>query len=150
MNLVAVIAAVIAVVAVCAGVYALCVIPVAKMFEKAGEEGWKAYIPLYSSYVFAKLVWKESVFWIMLALGVINAVLQIIGGDSPQLPVTLLFVADTIAVIVYSAMLCSKASKAYGHGAGYAVGLFFLPLIFEYIIGFGSSEYAGTQQNTIN
>lgn len=34
-------------------------------------------------------------------------------------------------------------SKAFGHGAGFTVGLFFLDLIFNLVLGFGSSQYIG-------
>ena len=36
-------------------------------------------------------------------------------------------------------------SLAYGHGVGFAIGLFFLSPIFMLILGLGSSQYQGPQ-----
>ena len=36
-----------------------------------------------------------------------------------------------------------KLSQAFGHGAGFALGLIFLPNIFTLILGFGSDRYLG-------
>ena len=38
-----------------------------------------------------------------------------------------------------------KLSKAFGHGVGFTVGLFFLRPIFLLILGFGGSVYLGKQ-----
>lgn len=38
-----------------------------KLFEKAGEQGWKAFIPIYSDFVWVKLIGKP-VWWVALTL----------------------------------------------------------------------------------
>ena len=45
--------------------------------------------------------------------------------------------------IVVAVMMCIGISKAFGRGAGTAIGLFFLTPIFAMILGFGSAEYDG-------
>lgn len=131
--------------AILAGLYVLTVIPLMKMFIKAGEDGWKAFIPAYNMYIYIKISWDTSVFWIMLAIVLINRVISAIFGDESLFASIVTFILGIIT-IVYQARLCAKTSKAFGHGTGYAVGLFFLPLIFYYIIGFGSSLYIGKEE----
>lgn len=126
------------------GIYFLSVIPLGRMFQKAGVENWRAYIPVYNGYIYAKLVWNENAFWVMLVLGIISgAIGKVFGGVSFLL--TLVNMGVSIALIVYQAKFALRASRAYGHDVGYAVGLFFVPTIFWYVIGFGNSEYIAPQ-----
>lgn len=126
------------------GIYFLSVIPLGRMFQKAGVENWRAYIPVYNGYIYAKLVWNENAFWAMLVLGIISgAIDKAFGGGNFLLK--LVDAGVSIALIVYRAKLALRASRAYGHDVGYAVGLFFVPTIFWYVIGFGDSEYIAPQ-----
>ena len=43
-----------------------------KMFTKAGEKGWKAIIPVYSTYKIYDITWKGSMFWLSLAAGIVS------------------------------------------------------------------------------
>ena len=127
---------------VLAAVYILFAIPAYMMFRKAGEEGWKAFIPFYNDYTMANLVWETKVFWIMLVLSLI---MNIADADmfADSVIISLIAFIASIAYIVYNARFCKRISNAYGHGLGFAIGLLFLPFIFEIIIGFGSSQYLG-------
>ncbi len=42
-----------------------------KLFNKAGERGWKCLIPFYNDYVRYKITWKPAVFWAILVLGIL-------------------------------------------------------------------------------
>ncbi len=33
-----------------------------KMFDKAGEKNWKAWVPFYNTYILFKLCWKKDYF----------------------------------------------------------------------------------------
>ena len=124
-----------------------------KIFTKAGEKGWKAIIPVYSDYIGYKITWQTSKFWIMFALVVVSSILialvqnGLIGGAVWQLIFILVSLACSIAALVFEIIRTCKLSKAFGHGAGYAVGLIFLPWIFSLIVGFGSSEYKGIPED---
>lgn len=50
--------------------YILVVAGAWKMFEKAGEAGWKAIIPIYNMYIVYKLCWNTSLFWIWFGISV--------------------------------------------------------------------------------
>ena len=88
-----------------------------KMFEKAGEAGWKAIIPIYNLIILLKIAGRP-VWWILLLL----------------IPC----VGVVIMIIMYSDL-----SKSFGKGAGFTVGLVFLQPIFVLILGFGDAKYLG-------
>ena len=110
-----------------------------KMFKKAGEPGWKGLVPFYNKYILYKISWRTNMFFIWLVLDIAFAVLNRFRGDNMIL--TLLAIVVGIAGIVIDAKSCGRVSKAYGRGLGTAVGLFFLPVIFSWILGLGSAQY---------
>ncbi len=97
--------------------YAIAVIPYWVIFTKAGEEGWKALIPIYSTIVLLKVIGRPW-WWILLFLiPIVNFIILI--------------------------MVMHGLSTSFGHGAGFTIGLIFLSLIFLYILAFGSSTFRG-------
>ena len=88
-----------------------------KMFEKAGQAGWKWIIPIYNWYILLKIVGRPGWWLILWIIPIVNFVIWII-------------------VMV-------DLSKSFGHGVGFAIGLIILPFIFMLIIGFGSDRYLG-------
>ncbi len=102
--------------------YAIAVIPYWVVFTKAGQPGWPALIPIYSTYILLKVIGRPG-WWLLLFL------------------VPLLNIV--IAIIVLNDL-----SKSFGHGVGFTLGLLFLSLIFLYILAFGSSTYRGPAGGT--
>lgn len=94
--------------------YAIAVIPFWVIFTKAGQPGWPALVPIYSTIVLLKVV-----------------------GRSPWWLLWLLF------PIVFIIVIYRDLSKSFGHGVGFTLGLIFLSLIFFYVLAFGSSTYRG-------
>jgi len=88
-----------------------------KIFEKAGQEGWKAIIPLYNFYVLLKIVGKPG-WWLLLCL----------------IP----FVNYVFVIWTYNML-----SKSFGKDEGFTVGLVLLGFIFLPILGFGPAKYLG-------
>ena len=110
-----------------------------KLFEKAGEPGWKSLIPIYGSYILYKISWKTSMFWVYLACVVVSGFM---GASENSMLVTvgsLLSLASFILMIIQT----HKLSKAFEHGAGYTIGLLLLRPVFILILGFGSAAYKG-------
>lgn len=101
-----------------------------KIFTKAGEEGWKAIIPLYNSYVLLSIIKVPQLFWGWL---VCIIVANINLGTFSMI--------GLIGTIVISIITCVKVAKAFGKSGGFAIGLIFLPAIFYPILAFGSSKY---------
>lgn len=125
-----------------------------KLYNKAGEKGWKAIIPFYNEFIRYKLTWKKSIFWILLVLGVVSGVLsnlvssnQITGVAS--VVVVLVALALCIAFIVISIVGEVKLAKAYGKGGGFAVILILTSLVAldwipMLVLAFGKSKYVGS------
>ena len=88
-----------------------------KVFEKAGQEGWKAIIPIYNIYVLLQIVGRPG-WWLLLFL----------------VP----FVNLIILIIVYIDL-----AKSFGKGVGFGIGLLLLGIIFFPILGFGDATYEG-------
>ena len=44
-----------------------------KVFEKAGESGWKALIPVYSEYILYRIAWDVKLFWILIGAAVVSS-----------------------------------------------------------------------------
>lgn len=119
---------------------ALNVIASWRIFTKAGEAGWKCLIPFYSQYTMLKITWSTKIFWIWLALVIASSIFLNFGDALIWL--VKLFNA---AVMIIGITGFYKLSRAFGHGAGFAVGLFFLNPIFMMILGFNSDSYQGPQ-----
>ncbi|MGI5989404.1 MAG: DUF5684 domain-containing protein [Lachnospiraceae bacterium] len=88
-----------------------------KIFEKAGEAGWKSIIPFYNQYILFKIAWGSGWFFLLMLIPIVNVVIMIV--------------------------LDVKLAKAFGQGTGFAIGLIFLPNIFQLILGFGNYTYVG-------
>ncbi|MBR0470487.1 MAG: hypothetical protein IJJ55_04650 [Clostridia bacterium] len=127
--------------------YVLQVIARWKIFTKAGEKGWKAIIPVYNEFVMYKISWKTMFFWIMFALVVAGSLVSSLAGTGQNANGILLFLAFVllVAALVIGIIQLHNLSKAFGHGAGFTVGLVLLNPIFMLILAFGSSEYKGIQ-----
>ena len=101
------------------------------IFEKAGEPGWKALIPVYRTYILYKITWTTSIFWLQIILLLLSLI-------------PLLGFFFTLASYVLSFMSMFRMSAAFGHGLGYAIGLFILNPLFVLIIGLGRDRYQGS------
>ena len=88
-----------------------------QIFVKAGEDGWKAIIPIWSTLVLLKIVGRDW-WWIILLL----------------IPIVGLVVWIIVAL---------DLAKSFGRGTGFGIGIIFLPFIFLLILGFGSDTYKG-------
>jgi len=91
-----------------------------KMFEKAGQPGWTAVIPIYNIYILLKVAGRPGWWLILLFIPFVNIVINIV-------------VAIDIA-------------KAFGQSAVFG---FFLNFLFGgigfVILGFGNYQYLGPQ-----
>lgn len=88
-----------------------------KMFEKAGQPGWAAIVPIYNLVVLLKISGKP-LWWIIL-----------------------FFIPFVNFVAIVLAML--GLAKNFGKGAGFAMGCVFLGFIFIPMLGFGDAKYVG-------
>jgi hypothetical protein len=92
-----------------------------KTFEKAGEPGWAAIIPIYNLYVLVKIS-GNAWWWVVLFF----------------IPLV-----NFLATIKISINLASK----FNRGVLFGLGLTFLSFLFYPILGFGGSQYQDTTQS---
>lgn len=88
-----------------------------KTYEKAGETGWKAIIPIYNMVVLARII-KKPWWWALLML-------------IPYLGV------------IWSVWAMNLLSKSFGKDVLYTIGLVIFPFIFYPVLGFGKAKFIG-------
>ena len=96
-------------------IFLISILPMWKIFEKAGEDGWKAIIPIYNTVVLLKIC-----------------------GLNPWLVILsfIPYISFILAIIIWY-----NLAKAFSKGVGFSIGLTFFNLIFLFILAFDSSEY---------
>lgn len=123
---------------------ALIIIAWWKIFEKAGEKGWKSIIPFYNIYIIFKICWSKKWFWIFMLTTILPSIISEFVSENGGIKNTILSVVLVILLIleiVIYIVQAFKLSKSFGHKAGYGFGLLFLPNIFTLIIAYGRSKY---------
>ena len=110
-----------------------------KIFQKAGEAGWKAFIPYYSDFVCFKFAWKTKLFWIV----IISSLLVYFLPGSDYLISGLLIWFCMIIELVLNIKLDIRVAKSFGKSKGWGIMLFFFPFIISLILGYGKAEYIG-------
>lgn len=90
-----------------------------RLFEKAGQEGWKSIIPVYNTYVLT---------------------CDIAGKDTTTFILHLIPLVNIYAKVVTSISL----AKSFGKDDGFGIGLWLLAIVFYPILAFNKSiEYIG-------
>ncbi len=92
------------------------------VFQKAGRPGWAILIPIYNMIVQFQVA-KINPWFILLYL---LSIIPFIGW---------------IVSIGMSIWLNVKTAQVFGKGAGFAVGLILLPIVFIPILAFGDAKY---------
>ena len=113
-----------------------------KMFKKAGQRGWFAFIPFLREYALFKMAWTVKAFIISTAL---LAVVQLC-GESESVLLGLVVAVLGIAWIVMQVKLQMRVAKSFGKGKLWGLGLFLVPFVTSLILGFGSAEYLGNPE----
>lgn len=88
-----------------------------KTFEKAGQPGWAAIIPIYNVYVMIEIA-ERPAWWLILMF----------------IPLVQLVPAIIVPIDI---------AKKFGKGTGFGLGLALLGFIFYPLLGFGSAQYQG-------
>jgi hypothetical protein len=85
------------------------------IFQKAGKTPWHSMIPIWNWMVLCEIAGKPSWWGICFLVPILGFVLMI--------------------------LMCLDLVKKFGQGAGFAVGLILLGIVFFPILGFGSAQY---------
>lgn len=99
------------------GVTLLVIAGVWKTFTKAGKPGWACLVPIYNVIVMLQIAGRPAWWFLLLFVPIVNIAV--------------------VFVIVFD------FAKAFGKGAGFAFGLFFLGFIFYPVLGFSDARYMG-------
>lgn len=90
-----------------------------KVFSKAGQPGWAVLIPIYREVVLMNVATKPVWWFILLFIPIVGFI---------------------IAIIVMI-----QIAKNFGKGAGFGIGLIFLPIIFWPMLAFSKSAVYNPQ-----
>jgi hypothetical protein len=99
------------------GIIVLAIAGLWATFTKAGKPGWACIIPIYNVIVLLEIVGRPIWWFLLFFIPLVNLI---------------------IAILVNLDL-----AKAFGKGAGFGLGLIFLPFIFYPILGFGDARYQG-------
>ncbi|RKW25428.1 signal peptidase I [Candidatus Gracilibacteria bacterium] len=92
-----------------------------RLFSKANLPGWGSLVPIYNAYLFFKLAGRPGWIWWFLL---------------PPVAAILCIVAQF------------RIARNFGKGEGFAIGMWFLPVIFYPILAFGSAEFHDREADT--
>lgn len=91
-----------------------------KLFEKAGEPGWKSIIPFYSAYVLCQIAGRNGLWF-------------------------LLFLVPVVQIFAYLIVAIDLA-KHFGKSTTFGVvAVWLFSLVGLLILGFGDAKYVGTK-----
>lgn len=89
-----------------------------KIYSKAGKPGVACLIPIWSNIVFCQAAGKPG-WW---------------------------FILHILLFPIFHILLCIGLAQQFGKGAGFGLGLVFLPIIFFPILAFGGAEHESLMQ----
>jgi hypothetical protein len=89
-----------------------------KIFKKAGVESWKAWVPVYSTFVLLEL-----------------------GGYSGWWALALLVPFVNIVAAVFTIMAVHQINLKFGKDIGFTVLYFFIPLAWSAVLAFDGSRW---------
>lgn len=128
-----------------------------RIYEKAGQQGWAAVIPFYSTFILMDIIRRpRSWAWIILGLGILSAILSPMqpntqGQDQqdPNLIISGVQLMVGLVSLYFTLRTTRDLAKVFGQGRGFTAGLIFLPLIFYPILAFGDSQYQYTNYTAL-
>ena len=88
-----------------------------RIYQKAGEAGWKCIIPIYGTYIYFKIIYGNGWKFLFLLIPIFGEIVAIVS----------LF----------------RLARVFGKSVLFGLGLWFLSPIFTLILGFGSAQYEG-------
>ena len=109
----------------------------AKMYRKAGEAGWKAFIPVFNTYNNYKIAWNGKMFFLYAALTIASTIL----GVYTEGVMAMIAGVISLGIIILAVKQNVKMAKAFGKGAGTGIALILFPGITALILGLGKAEF---------
>ena len=104
-----------------------------RIFEKAGQQGWKAIVPVYHHVILTRLAGLSA--WWTLPMLLVLPLLKFQGKPAKLLCLLLL--------LVWWGWLCQRLAKRFGKGIGFGLGLTFpiTGFFFRTALAYDQSAY---------
>ena len=118
--------------------YLMTAIGYSKMYKKAGEAGWKAFIPVFNTYNNYKISWNGKMFFLYAALTIVSSIL----GIYTEGVMAMVAGVVSLGIVILAVMQNVKMAKLFGKGAGTGIALILFPGITSLILGLGKAEFA--------
>jgi hypothetical protein len=99
------------------GIMGVMIVSMWKVFAKAGQPGWAAFVPIYNFVVLLRIVGKPTWWLVLFCIPLVNF----------------------FALI----MVAMDLAKSFGKSKGFGMGLIFLGFIFYPLLAFGDAQYQG-------
>ncbi len=129
-----------------------------KVFEKANEKGWKAFIPFYEKYITYKIAGQQQWFIVYMIAWFVSQVLSKIssvalvgelmialsnGAPMSGRGFVMFWSSVVLSVIVFGVNLyiCFKIAERFGKSKWFGAGIAILPIVFVPILAFGTAVY---------
>ena len=134
----------------CCVIAAIIIVSWWKIFEKAGDKGWKALIPVYNVFTWFNVAENGKSFWPFFFAAILDIAAITFSQTCAAflekyyytLMVKILIVLFTVILLVLYVAQTYQLAKAFGKSVGFFFGLLLLPVVFYPILAFGPSEYA--------
>ncbi|MDB5323722.1 MAG: hypothetical protein JWN40_5353 [Phycisphaerales bacterium] len=98
-------------------IFALVIVGMWRVFEKAGKPGWASLVPIYNMMVMAEIAGKPNWYGLLCLIPFVG--------------------------IVFAIIIVAGVGAAFGKGIGFIIGLLLLGIVFWPILGLGDSQYGG-------
>jgi hypothetical protein len=94
----------------------LYIVPMWRIFGKAGKPGWGSIVPIYNIYLLCQVCGRPGWWLLLMLIPFINIIVGIV--------------------------LLIDLAKVFGKGVGFAIGLILLSFVFFPILGYGKAAYS--------
>ena len=126
----------------------LVIVAMWKIFEKAGEAGWKSIIPIYNVYIMYKIVGMKNWFWysilIPFCLGFIAGLLWEESAVAGYLMIASYLFSGIISIVA-----AFKLPRKFGWGVFASILYVLFTGICVLVLGFGNYKYEGKEEKTV-
>lgn len=125
-----------------------------KIFEKAGEKGWKSIIPIYNLYILFKMTKTKGfglyigtllVGSILIGAGATMGVFTLYGYDNSYAVISTIFdiigIIFLLGAIVLQIKMINRLCLSFGYGTGFTVLAIFVSIVAYPIMAFSSDEF---------
>ncbi|MCR5653232.1 MAG: DUF5684 domain-containing protein [Ruminococcus sp.] len=112
-----------------------------KLFNKAGEKGWKSLIPFYNLFVSHHIIGMRHIWFVLdIIFWAVEIVLDLVKA-TPVWVEEVFFSLAIIVTIVSEILHIMKLCYCYTKSELFGIGLFVIPPVFSLILAFDKSEY---------